>query len=476
VTVVLQRLGILWHDARRDLKSVCLGSMKKTFWLMMVCLCPSLVWGAVPLSFTSDIGKLAYLSEHERNEEAYALALVLLDEWEGDPRFDLYYGVSAIDVGQLSEGIFALERVLIVNAKHYRARLELARGYFAAGENDRSAAEFKIVRAKNPPVPVKHHIDSYLAAIERRYAKAKAQRKTLFVSAFAMSGLGYDSNVNAAPSVGTISTPQGVGNLISTSRQTPDAFMRTSVGAGVSKVVHSDLELMANARYTRVDNQQGFIDTESLEFHLAGSYKRKRDRWTFALSNRYLDIDQAANQKVGAGVLVVSRRLDAQAGLQASLGYVQLDFPGQVNRDFIRSHLSIGGHYKPVGTFPLTLSGAFHLGKDRPNEAFVLNLLDAKVLSLKGVYGLDFQASWKLHAKWFLKVMAQYENSQYEVVDTVFNTVRADDYWHLQVDNQWSLTKQWSLLASVGRSVNVSNLALRDYQRNKFSLNLRYDY
>jgi len=443
---------------------------------MLVGLFPTFVWGAVPLSFTLDIDKLAYLSELERNEEAYALALVLLDEWEGDPRFDLYYGVSAIDVGQLSEGIFALERVLIVNAKHYRARLELARGYFAAGENDRSAAEFKIVLAKNPPIPVKHHIGSYLAAIERRYAQARAQRKTLFVTAFAVSGLGYDSNVNAAPNISAVTTPQGVGNLISTSRQTSDAFMRTAVGAGVTKVVRSDLEFMVDARYTRVDNQQGFIDTESLEFHLAGSYKQARDRWTLVLSNRNFDIDQTANQAVNAGVLAVSRRLDVRAGLQASLGYVQLDFPGQVNRDFIRSQLSIGGHYKPVGKFPLTLSGSFHLGKDRPNESSVLNLVDANVLSLKGVYGLGFQARLKLHAKWLLKGVIQYENSQYEVVDTVFNTFRADDYWHLQVDNQWSLMKHWSLLASVGRSVNISNLALRDYQRNKFSLNLRYDY
>ncbi|MDQ7015757.1 MAG: hypothetical protein Q9N68_05195 [Gammaproteobacteria bacterium] len=450
--------------------------MKRVLLVIITSLLPVLVWGALPLSSSPEVEKLARLSEAERNREAYALALTLLDEWEGDPRFDLYYGVSAIDVGQLSEGIFALERVLMINPKHYRARLELARGYFSAGENDRSAAEFKIVLAKNPPVPVVHNIGSYLSAIERRHAEAKARRKTVFVTGFAMSGLGYDSNVNAAPETSNISTPQGIGTLVSTSRQTPDAFMRTAIGAGVSKLVQSRLEFMADARYTRVDNQQGFIDTESLEFHLAGSYKQERNRWTLVLGNRSLNIDQTANQNVWAGGLAVNHRLNARAGLHASLGYAQAGFPGQVNRDFIRSRLFMGGHYKPLGAFPLTLSGSVYFGDDRPDESSVLNLLDAKVLSLKGVYGLDVRAKVKLSAKWLMKAMLQYESSQYEVIDTVFNTFRADDYWHVQLDHEWSLMKKWSLIGSVGRSVNLSNLALREYQRNKFSLSLRYDY
>ncbi len=61
-----------------------------------------------------------------QRQAAYDYALKHVREMEGDPYFDYFYGVSAIDTGHASEGVFALERVLLFHPNDHVVRLELA--------------------------------------------------------------------------------------------------------------------------------------------------------------------------------------------------------------------------------------------------------------------------------------------------------------------------------------------------------------
>jgi len=45
-------------------------------------------------------------------DEFFSITLKYRNEWEGDTVFDYFSGISAIDKGEVSEGIFSLERVL----------------------------------------------------------------------------------------------------------------------------------------------------------------------------------------------------------------------------------------------------------------------------------------------------------------------------------------------------------------------------
>ena len=117
----------------------------------------------------------------------------MLFMYEGEPAFDLEYGDAAVDSGLISEGIFALERVIMNQPDNLFARLELARAYFAAGEDDRAQAEFNRVLATEPPEEVRDNIRPYLDAISAR----EGQRRPVWRGNIDLAS-GYDSNINAS--------------------------------------------------------------------------------------------------------------------------------------------------------------------------------------------------------------------------------------------------------------------------------------
>ena len=61
------------------------------------------------------------------SKSAYELGKKYPDQL-GEPAFDFYFGVAAIDSGHAGEGVLALERYMINFPDNHNARLELARG------------------------------------------------------------------------------------------------------------------------------------------------------------------------------------------------------------------------------------------------------------------------------------------------------------------------------------------------------------
>ena len=98
---------------------------------------------------TFNLQHLQSLFASYKRQAAYDYATQFVKQMEGDPYFDYFYGVSAIDTGHASQGVFALERVLLFHPKDHVVRLELARGYFILEEYARSRQEFEKVLAIN---------------------------------------------------------------------------------------------------------------------------------------------------------------------------------------------------------------------------------------------------------------------------------------------------------------------------------------
>jgi tetratricopeptide (TPR) repeat protein len=113
----------------------------------------------------------------------------------GNPNFDYWYGVAALESAHPDKATLALERALAVNPDYVAARLDLARSYFALGDMDRARVEFGVVLAQNPPTPAKLTIDRYLAEIDRR-----TQTKRTTLTGYLEGVLGRDTNVNNATS------------------------------------------------------------------------------------------------------------------------------------------------------------------------------------------------------------------------------------------------------------------------------------
>ncbi len=124
------------------------------------------------------------LVEKNRSAEAYALGLKHEAEL-GNPEFDFYFGIAAIDSGHAGDGVLALERYVIQFPDNIRSRLELARGYFVLGELLRAKEEFGNVTRRNPPPAVQATIDRFLDSI-----RAQETRYTPTTTAWLEAGVG----------------------------------------------------------------------------------------------------------------------------------------------------------------------------------------------------------------------------------------------------------------------------------------------
>ena len=140
-----------------------------------------------------------------------AEAFVLLEPQEGaragEISFDLMLGIAAIDAGQHTRAVFALERVLAVQPNNARARAEIARAYLALGETATAKQEFEAVQKQGVPAEVSATIDRYLDAVDRLDTVSRTT-----VRGYVEAAVGYDSNVNVAPNRSSVAIP-GFGGL-----------------------------------------------------------------------------------------------------------------------------------------------------------------------------------------------------------------------------------------------------------------------
>lgn len=129
-------------------------------------------------------------------EARYRVLQPLEGRYAGDVDYDYAYGLAAYDSGHHSEAVFILQRAVSSRPGFSGARMELARAYYATGDNESARREFETLKAENPPPEAKRAIDDYLTAVERRASSYDAQ-----LLGFLEASSGFDTNANGGPDV-----------------------------------------------------------------------------------------------------------------------------------------------------------------------------------------------------------------------------------------------------------------------------------
>jgi tetratricopeptide (TPR) repeat protein len=183
-------------------------------------------------------------------QRAYEQATASEARYEGDPEFDFYYGMAALESGYFPEAIFAFERVVFAQPGNLRVRLELGRAHFLAGNYAAAEAEFQRVLTRDPPQTVRANIRTFLERIE---IARRQQRREL--GGWVDARLGNDSNINSATSDGTIDTPLGNFDLVQDGREQDDDFVRFELGGAWKEPLTKDSNLDVSARWQQKDNR-----------------------------------------------------------------------------------------------------------------------------------------------------------------------------------------------------------------------------
>ncbi len=165
----------------------------------------------------------------------------------GNTDYDYLYGTAALESGHPDLAVFALERVLEERPAFAGARLELARAYFALGNNESARYHFDYLQGQNPPANVQAAIISYLRAIDR----VAAAYQPIHIPSFS-AGFGYDSNANASTDV-----EQFLGFILDGNNVESDsAFYHATLGDYYSRPLSPAVKLLL----TGAISQRNFSD------------------------------------------------------------------------------------------------------------------------------------------------------------------------------------------------------------------------
>lgn len=409
------------------------------------------------------IGNLQSLNEQGRFSDAYRIALQSLDQFEGDPRFDMQYGVSAIDSGHVSEGIFALERVVFLEPGNALAKLELARGYFLLGQFEKSRALFVAVRKLNPPPPVLSKIDLFLTQI-----KDKTTIPPTKVSSFVELWAGYDSNINSGPggqSPGVTLSDSALGR--------GDQFNQLRLNGSIEHAYSPDHALLfsANAkfRYYHTEAEQDYRD---LTFNVGHLWKGEGEQYllNFTVNDYRLNLEDYRTLLGVNGVW--SKQLGRKAVVKSFVGLNSLNYDETSWKD--ATQINAGVNYLRLGEGawnPLYFAGVF-MGDETPKTAGVLANGQVDRLFAGGNLGVQLTP----FTNFTFTPSLTYQHSRYQGNDWLYGYKRRDDFLSFNLNAEWVMDQDWTLLLNYGFTDVDSNIAIYEYDRQQVMLGVRYNF
>ncbi|MDQ5984960.1 MAG: hypothetical protein CSYNP_00658 [Syntrophus sp. SKADARSKE-3] len=126
-----------------------------------------------------------------------------------------WLGTSAMKVGETKLAIEKFKKMLAVDPKLYRVRLELATAYFETRQYDEARKELNIVKQANPPEEVVKNIDKLLVAIDE-------SSKKVFWNVRFSTGIQWDSNISSGPDQKVLSVTGGTLTLANNATKISD--------------------------------------------------------------------------------------------------------------------------------------------------------------------------------------------------------------------------------------------------------------
>lgn len=416
--------------------------------------------------FAAPADELKKLLELGRHEEAYRVAKMSPGEL-GNPPFDFFFGVAAVNTGKSSEGVLALERYLLNFPDNQTARLELARGYYLLNDNGRAREEFDAILGAKPPAEIARVVREYLGAIRARDSKYKA------VYAFSIElGGGRDSNVQSGVSDPNITLPVfGNVTLADSAIATADRFAGVALAGRISVPVRPNWNVFSQFAADLKQNHVAGIYNQNTFSGAAGfTVSREQSLYKFTLGKTTQTLDNARYRDIWSIGGDYGRPL-ANAGV-VTFGAQVARF-GYEGDNAIRNanYYSLQGGYRHLfnGAARAELDASLSVAReDVTREGF-------EALS-RDLWGGRVGASIAPLSAYTFGAGAAYLKSKYRAEDPLLLTTRNDEYIVYDASVNYAFSPQWSARGEYQVSHNRSNLPLYEYKRRISQLKLRYDF
>lgn len=401
-----------------------------------------------------------------QGKAAYALLEPQESARAGDPAYDFLLGLAALEVGQNTRAVFALERVLAMEPNNVRARAEIGRAYLALGEVETARQEFETVQRQGVPADVSLTLDRYIAATRRQDSQAKAA-----LNGYIEAQVGYDTNVNVGPNRTSVVIP-GISStpavLADDSRANQDAFGQLGAGVNGRLPLAGNLALLGGlSGALRANQDKEQFDMGNYDANLGVVVTAGKNIWTLMGQFGSVSIDDARYRTAGGVTGQWQYNLDARNQVSGFLQYSKLNYIVQDIRDADRW---VGGAaYAHLWRDGVVGFGSFYLVKERPQAANV------DFIGFDGL-GARLGARGNVTDKTTLFGGFSYEHRRYAALDPAFLTERQDNQYGLLLGATYAFARDWTLTPQISLTRNQSNTELNQYHREMASLAVRREF
>ena len=422
---------------------------------------------ACALAVAAPVDDLRTAVEAGDSAAAYARhCATSIDAPDRPPEFDLWCGVAAVDIGRSGEGVLALERYVLQFPDDARARLELARAYFYAGDDVRSREEFEAVARSRPPPEVQAGIDRYLAALTDREARYRGRR-----TAFVEVGGGYDSNANAGVAQADIGLPVlGPVTVDDFGVRKESAFGWLAAGAEIRHPVSAGLTVNASIY------GGGAFYASASEFNLANygaalgaSYRADRNEYALAYAHGEIALDGSRYRWTDGVGLEWRRQISELSSFALAPQYARIGYDGDnAARNADLSALSASYRQVWLRRWQPVLNATLFYGDEHNREG--RGDLGRRI---QGV-GVDVTVSPS--AFWALNAGVAYAESDYDAPIPLLDVTRRDRNLGVSVGAVYLINRNLSVRGEYRYAKNTSNLELYEYTRHVGALKVRYEF
>jgi outer membrane protein len=424
------------------------------------------------VSYAADdevIGQARAFVKAGNYKAAYELLLPLETERSGSVDFDMLLGVSGVEAGENSRGIFALERVLAIEPNNIEARALIAKGYYKAGETENAKAEFNNVLSQKPSAEITKLIENNMSAID----KATGQ-KTAF-AAYLDVGLGYDSNISSATSASTVNVSIAGSPLIelplsAASQKQSSNFVSRAAGISVRVPINKNVSAFGSLSGTgRMNWDESQFDQSSLDYSVGLGFKHNIDNYTIALQGGSFAVDSNTFREAMGVSGQWQRNLNDKNQMSIFAQASDLQYPDNAIRDARRYIVGGGwGHTFEGDKAKVTYLSAY-AGKENADDSsfdFLSN----------DIYGVRAGGQMAINYQLVAFAGLSYEHRKYDEQDPTFLITRRDNQYDFNIGLRYLPGHNFTIKPQLSYIDNHSNNELFEFDRYILSVNIRKDF
>ena len=425
------------------------------------------------------------LLTHKKATAAYALLEPLEASHAGEPNFDYWLGVAAIETGNTERATIAFERVLILQPDSDGARFELARAYFMMGTYELSKVEFQRLLAKSPTTEGKKTIDNFLAEIEKRTKKSRST----FTAYIDLSG-GRDNNISSTNDSFALGVQSafGIPNISPTGnsikRSAAYGALQTSVDYryAITDGLAGVFNLDANARAYKRQTDFNIYNGDSLlgllfrlgDSSIQGSARVGQFRQESATPVDLAGFKATNDRNSTGGVLEARHAFSGGNYLIGSAMSNRLRYPNNQVQDTNQNLISLGYLHEWQSGSVTVIS----LYASRDKAVRPLNSASTDIDVTRKNAGTRLYQQFALTANFDLSLLLGYSERRDSKAFARASLIDfgRDKTGEAAIGAAWRFAPLWSLRSQVSYTRNQSNIALYEFSKTDVSVAIRREF